>query len=345
MIRADVGAGVGAGHLMRCLALAEAWIERGGGVTVALPADVPDGLAARVAAIGAELARTPVGSDDLAWLIRRSMALKARWIVVDGYRFDADYLTAASEAGAPLLALDDDARHLAYPVRLILNQNLHARSEAYLGKTDAPILLGPSYALIRSEFRGFKDWRRRIPPVAEKVLVTLGGADPGGHTARLIEAFRVLGARDQTSTPAVRVVVGAANPRLQALREAVADQPEIEILSDVQDMGAQMRWCDLAISAAGSTVWELALLGTPMMLATASEVEEPVARSLADIGAARHLGRLADLEVGALAGQVGEILGDPTARERLRDTAGGLVDGQGAGRVVDQMLAMSPGSA
>jgi UDP-2,4-diacetamido-2,4,6-trideoxy-beta-L-altropyranose hydrolase len=345
LIRADAGAGVGAGHLMRCLALAEAWIEKGGAAVVAVPTDIPDGLAARVASIGAAVERVPAGPDDAGWLIRRSNALSARWIVIDGYRFGASYLAAVSEAGVPVLVLDDDARHPAYPAQLILNQNLHARAEDYRGKFNETLLLGPSYALIRSEFREISAWERPIPAVASKVLVTLGGADPGGHTARLIDAFRLLGGGDATHKPSVRVVVGAANPRLESLRATVAELPGVEILSDVRDMGEQMRWCDLALSASGSTVWELALFGTPMLLATASKVEEPVARSMADTGAALHLGRLDDVDVERLATRLDQILGDAALRGRLRDATARLVDGQGAGRVVDQMLAISPGPA
>ncbi len=345
LIRADAGAGVGAGHLMRCLALAESWIEGGGGVTVAVPSNVPEGLATRVALVGADMERVPADMEDADWLIRRSAALGACWIVIDGYRFDTDYLAAVSEAGTPVLAIDDDARHGTYPTRLVLNQNLHARLGDYDGKTEAPLLLGPSYALIRSEFRCAEDWERSIPDVAGKVLVTLGGADPGGHTGRLVEAFRVLSSRDSAPSPKVRVVVGAANPRLKALREAFTTSPEVEILSDVRDMGKQMRWCDLALSAAGSTVWELALFGAPMMLATASKVEEPVARSLAEAGAALHLGRLADLDVEDLVASLGQALADAALRKRLGDAAGGLVDGRGARRVVEQMLAISPGPA
>lgn len=345
LIRADVGADVGAGHLMRCLALGERWIECGGDVTVVVSADIPDGLASRAASIGAEVERLPAGAEDADWLLERAGTLGARWVVIDGYRFDERYLTAVSRAGTPVLAIDDDARHKAYPTRMILNQNLHAKSEAYAGKSDAPLLLGPRYTLIRSEFRRAGDWERHVSAVVGKVLVTLGGADPGGHTGRLIEAFSRLADRDQMLTPSIRVVVGPANPLLEFLHGIVADRPDIELLSNVLDMGEQMRWCDLAISAAGSTVWELALFGTPMMLATASEVEEPVARSLAEIGAALHLGRLADLDIADLSACFEKVMPDAALRKGLGDAAAGLVDGQGARRVVDQMLAISSGSA
>lgn len=345
LIRADVGGGVGAGHLMRCLALAEAWIARGGGAVFAVPPGLPDGLAARITGIGAEIAWLPPDSEPTGWLADLAGARGAAWVVIDGYGFGADYLAAIERRGHHLLVLDDDARRDAYPGDLILNQNLHARPEDYHAKTEARLLLGPSHALIRSEFRVAGGWKRAIPTVAEKVLVTLGGADPGGHTERLVGAFHLLAQQANGPAPSVRIVVGAANPRLVSLREIVEGHPNLELLSDVQDMGEQMRWCDSAVSASGSTVWELALFAVPMLLATASEVEEPVADSLQAIGAARHLGRLSELDVATLVTALREVLSDDGSRARLSAAAAGLVDGKGADRVIDQMLAISTQSA
>jgi UDP-2,4-diacetamido-2,4,6-trideoxy-beta-L-altropyranose hydrolase len=345
MIRADAGGTVGAGHLMRCLALAEAWIERGGRAVMAVPAGLPDGLTARIQAIGAVfhgMAETP---DAVEASLRLAVAENADWIAVDGYRFGSDWLAALAGTGRPVLAIDDDSRHDGYPVRLILNQNLHARTEDYAGKSDADLLLGPKNALIRSEFRTAPGWRRAIPERAENILVTLGGADPGGHTARVLEALRLLGESGAESPPSVRVIAGAANPRLDGLRGLAAELDGVEILSDVRDMGAQMRWCDLAVSASGSTVWEMALFATPMLLGTASPVEEPVARSLDAAGAALHLGRLAELRVEELAEAITGAMVDHSLRSRLSNAAAGLVDGEGARRVVRHMLALCDGVA
>jgi UDP-2,4-diacetamido-2,4,6-trideoxy-beta-L-altropyranose hydrolase len=341
LIRADAGTGVGAGHLMRCLALAEAWRERGGSVDMVVPKGLPDGLVARIGEIGARISWAPSEPEEGAWFAATAEARNAAWLVVDGYRFGPAYLEQAARPGRPVLAIDDDARHERYPVTVVLNQNLHASSEDYVGKTGARLLLSPWHALIRSEFRGWRDWRRSIPVRASKVMVTLGGADPGGHTEQVIEASRIARARFPNWNLKARVIVGAANPRLATLR-ALGDAAEgLEILSDVRDMGEQMRWCDLAISASGSTVWELALFQTPMLVATASRAEEPVATSLRNAGAALHMGRLEGLDIEALIDAVARVVTDEDLRSRLSLAVGAMVDGNGAERVVDQMLAIS----
>lgn len=342
LIRADGGPDIGAGHLMRCLALTEAWRQRGGAVLI-VTAPLPDGLARRVANAGAESLVVDRDADDGRSLAALAARRSVDWIVIDGYGFGPTYMAAVGETGRPILLIDDDARHEDYPVRALLNQNLHARAEGYAGKTTGRLLLGPRYALIRETLRDHQRWRRDYPETAAKVLLTFGGADPGGHGGMAIEALMRLHGSASLPDFSSRVVVGAANPRAGALRAQASDSPAIEILRDVQDMGAEIRWCDLAVSAAGSTVWELALFQTPMLLATASSVEEPVADSLAVAGAARVLGRLAGLGVDDIAGAISELLTDMAARRDLGAAAGALVDGDGADRVVEQMAALSIG--
>lgn len=340
LIRADAGPRVGAGHLMRCLALAEAWRQRGGEVVI-ISGDLPGGLTRRVASAGASSRIVSADQDNGGWLAETATAEDAAWIVIDGYGFGPDYMAAAGQSGRPLLMIDDDSRHDVYPVQALLNQNLHARAEDYADKTDAVLMLGPRHALIRSELSAWKDWVRRVPVRANRILVTLGGADPGGHTAKAIEALAALQQQAPDLDLQARVVVGGANPRLPALRAAAAGHSEIDILFDIQDMAEQISWCDIALSASGSTVWELALFQTPMLLATAVPVEEPVAASLADAGAALALGRLEDQDAAAIAAAILALADDPARRTSLAEAASRLVDGNGAARVVDQMLAIS----
>ena len=342
LIRADAGPAIGAGHLMRCLALAEAWRRRGGAVLMVTGA-LPEGLARRVAGAGAERLTIdgPDNDADGRWLAGLAEGRGAGWIVIDGYGFGPDYMVAAGESGRPVLMLDDDARHARYPVRAVLNQNLHARAEDYVGKTQATLMLGPGHALIRQDLRTWRHWKRHYPKTASKLLVTLGGADPGGHTRKVVEALGQLTHHAPEVHIVARVVVGGANPQAGALRALASENPDVALLFDVRDMAAQIRWCDAALSASGSTVWELALFQTPMLLATASGVEAPVAASLVAAGAARALGRLADLDRAACANALSALLGDAALRQSLGAAAAGLVDGDGADRVVEQMAVLS----
>ena len=80
------------------------------------------------------------------------------------------------------------------------------------------LLLGPRYAMLRREFQAMRDWRREIPAVGRKLLITMGGSDPDNFTLRLIKTFPKISVPDLEIT----VVAGGSNPQLAELRRRVA---------------------------------------------------------------------------------------------------------------------------
>ena len=142
---------------------------------------------------------------------------------------------------------------------LVLNQNINAAAEMYANReAHTRLLLGTRYVLLRREFWPWRGWRREIPAVARKVLVTLGGGDPDNVTLKVIQAL----AQVQIEGLEAVVVVGAANPHLQELQAAVQDTPQPHPPGvqrhqhgGVDGLGRR------AITAGGSTCWETAFMG------------------------------------------------------------------------------------
>jgi UDP-2,4-diacetamido-2,4,6-trideoxy-beta-L-altropyranose hydrolase len=337
VVRADADAGIGTGHVMRCLALAAGWIDRGG-AAVFLSKPLPAGIANRLTDAG--IGVVDAVADEAA--NARRTAESGDVLVVDGVRFGADDLSALAGSGLPTLAIDDLACLPRYPVDLLLNQNLHASASDYAGRTEAGLLLGPAFALLRADIRRWAGWERlverlverrvegRVEGRARRVLLLSGGADPKGVAFRLIEAVgRVDGIE-------ARLVVGAANPRLDEVREAAGDR--VSVLHDVRDMADLYRWCDVAVSAAGSTVWEMALFATPMLLGATNPSEEPSAELMDAQGAARYVGRLDAIPVEAITRALAELVASGDLRRSLGAAARRIVDGGGVDRVVDRIV-------
>src|SRR5581483_868464 len=285
LIRADAGAEIGAGHAMRCLALAEAW-HKAGGKAAFLMAATTSFVSEKIRAEGFEVVhvRAPRGSPEDARETRKlCLDRQARWLVLDGYAFDADYHQQVSLPACGLMIVDDLGNAGYRAADIILNQNLHAGPSLYRQrKPQARLLLGPRYALIRREFIATRGTAREISALATRVLVTTGGGDPRNLLPTIVQAIAEL-----TCPVEARVVVGGAVPHLKAVGGTCGSCVRIE--TGVHDLSGLMMWADIAISTAGSTCWELCCLGRPPVVIDIAENQRPIAQQLARRGIAVHV--------------------------------------------------------
>jgi UDP-2,4-diacetamido-2,4,6-trideoxy-beta-L-altropyranose hydrolase len=336
IFRADGSAAIGTGHVMRCLALAEAWRERGGAARFITAYRWP-ALEARLRAAGCDVLCpdfVPGSIGDARWSAETARQCGAAAIVVDGYHFGSDYQQAIKDTGIVLLFIDDDGRSGRYSADVVLNQNLYAREHFYRDcQPYTQLLLGAKYALLRREFLKWREWRRDISATARNLLVTLGGADAANVTEKVIAVLRRL----EMATVRVKIVAGAANSHLESLRGAVADDGRIELLTAVDDVAALMAWADVAISAGGSTCWELAFMGLPSSVVVLADNQLPVARSLDEAGAAIDIGAWPEGAEEKLLSALGDLIHDPARRRRMSEIGRQTVDGGGARRVAEHL--------
>ena len=337
LIRADASMTMGTGHVMRTLALAQAWQDAGGRV-VYIMVEAPEGILQRlrrenidVASIVAE----PGSSDDARQTIELANRHAAAWVVVDGYQFGGDYQKAIKSAGLKLLVLDDYGHAAHYWADLVLNQNLHTEESLYCSREPyTELLLGTRYALLRREFWKWRGWKRKIADVARKVLVTLGGGDHDNVALKVITALKL------TSLPDWEAVVlsGPVNPHYAALEAAIRESPwPIQLRRGTEDMPELMAWADMAIGAAGSTSWERAFMGLPSLLLVLAENQAPLSECMAARGAAMNLGWHQSIDVAIIAQQLKHLTASKTDRAAMNIAGRQLVDGEGAARVVQRM--------
>jgi UDP-2,4-diacetamido-2,4,6-trideoxy-beta-L-altropyranose hydrolase len=344
VIRADSSPDIGMGHVMRCLALAQAWRDKGRPVTFMSCGD--DGaLRRRAASNGCRFipleARHPDPTDLTATLeLLSAVAIDGHeealpWLVTDGYFFSPSYHAAVRAAGIPLLVIDDVADQPVYHADVLLNQNIDSEQFDYRYDRDTTLLLGTKYALLRREFDAGQGNPGQTPTTVRRVLVTAGGGDSHNVTLRALRALR----RSNHSPQQVVIVVGASNPHGPVLEREIGSLPNshVRLAYDVEDMAELMGWAELAISGAGSTCWELAAMRVPSLLLVLAENQRGIAEGLHRVGAAVSLGWHEQVTDAVLAAGIDSLCADRHRRERIRSRAQGLVDGQGAKRVVAAM--------
>ena len=340
LIRADASALIGTGHLMRCLALAQGWKTRGGQATF-ITACESEGLRHRLSDEGFQVIMLERPYPEPADWETTSQALAARsaaWVVLDGYHFDSAYQRWIREAGHRLLVIDDTAHLDHYYADVVLNQNINAERLRYSCEPYTRLLLGTRYALLRSEFLAWQGWRREIPDVARKVLVTLGGGDPDNQTLKVIRALQQV---DVNGVEAL-VVAGGSNPHCQELQSAVNNSGFlIRLVCNVTDMSELMAWADVVVSAGGSTCWELAFMGLPAVVLVLAENQQGIADGLDRAGGVFNLGWYTEVSIAQLASILGGLLKNPGSRRQMSQRGRELVDGLGAERVVEALWAQS----
>ncbi len=333
LIRADAGPGMGAGHVMRCLALAQAW-RRLGGQPVFLGV-MGEGLARRLQAEGCRLLPArPDARGGVAEIL--AACTPGQWVVLDGYGFAQDWQAALRSAGRRVLVVDDQHHLAEYQPHVLLNQNIRADDIAYNLPQDALLLAGTRYALIREEF-AVRPRSPREPAAPRRIFVTLGGADVFGITPLVLRGLALVGQGGLD----VRVAVGPEDPRLAEIRALGRTLAYAVEALPAPDMAEQMAWADLAVTAAGVTCWELACMGVPMAVLTVADNQGENAAGLSAAGAAVDLGQAGLATEAGLAEALGGLLADPARLVAMSAAGRGLVDGRGAHRAAEVMAALA----
>jgi UDP-2,4-diacetamido-2,4,6-trideoxy-beta-L-altropyranose hydrolase len=310
---------------MRSIALAEACRSAGGTATF-LTSEGSPGLVERIGSAGFEthlLMATPGSTKDASHTAGLARSIDASWVVADGYSFGVDYQRRVGADGLSVLLIDDVGQADAYSADVILNQNLDAHAGWYENrKAASSLLLGPRYALVRSEFGQYKTWSRTTAPVARRLLVTLGGSDPDNVTSTISAAIAGLDLE-------VRVVVGASYPH---------DLPVPSAVRDARNMPELMAWADLAISAAGSTWCELAFMGLPALVMVLADNQIEIAAAIDRHEFGINLGWHSEVQADGMVAQLEDLARDPTRRRSMGERGRALVDGLGAGRVIEVLM-------
>ena len=333
--RADASVAMGTGHVMRCLALAQAWQDAGGTATFAM-ADSTPAIEARLKTEAINIVPlqvSPGSPEDAAQTSSLARQTSATWVVVDGYQFKSEYQLTLRNSGLKVLFVDDNGESSPYAADLVLNQNAHATQEMYRNRAEhTRLLLGTRYVLLRREFAQWRDWKRNFPQVARHVLVTMGGSDPDNVTERVVEA--VLSTPELTAT----VVVGGSNPHWSDLQTRAAHSNGIlELKENASDMPRLMAEADLAVAGAGTTTWETCFLGLPALLSILADNQRHIAETLRARGVIIFLGEGKEVTPSAIAAHLAAVAGSPDLRKSMSERGRELVDGKGAERIVQAL--------
>jgi UDP-2,4-diacetamido-2,4,6-trideoxy-beta-L-altropyranose hydrolase len=330
LFRTDASPMVGTGHIMRCLALAQT-MHDAGDTAAFLTASITPSLTERLAKETLKviaLSAVPYGEEDARETAETARSMGAAWVIVDGYSFTGAYQDHLKKQGMNVLFVDDYGHAKRYSADAIVNQNIGAAEDLYKNRDDkTTLLLGTRFVLLQRIFRDHPRPERLIPRTASRLLVTLGGGDPDNVTEKTIEAVRGAEGLDVT------VVIGGANPHAKSL-QSLCEDAGMQSIVNATDMRALMDEADMALSAGGTTNYELAYLGIPALTITLADNQRAVTAGMAAAGASISLGWHEDVTPEMMREKMNLLRNDQKKRAYMATRGTALVDGDGADRVL-----------
>ncbi|MBR7089273.1 MAG: hypothetical protein IKI46_02100 [Lachnospiraceae bacterium] len=328
-IRADMNAEISTGHVMRCLSVADA-AKRMGKKAVFIAADDNPKELIESRGHGCIVLGT-VWNDmqgELEKLGEVIASEKIERLLIDHYSVTEEYLKAAGKLTEVYYL--DDLKAFDYPVSAIVCYAVYGEDYYRDREPGKKYFLGCGYAPLREAFGD--PHPKKIKEKPESILIMTGGSDPYGI------AEGILGAIPLDDFGSVNVICGRFSGRKEKLEELFAGRSNVHILPFVGNIWELYDDTDIAISAGGSTLYELASMGVPVITYSFADNQIPNVSSFAEKGFMPCAG---DVRKDDIYSNIVKLLEEMKPAEKRKDLSGKLmklVDGKGAERLAAALL-------
>lgn len=346
IFRADGNPDIGLGHIMRCLSIADAGQKFDvHSLFIAASDDFKDVIKEHgheVIILNTDYKNMLSEVNEMDKLLRM---YRPSALFVDSYQVTSAYMYALWETCKSVnsrLVYIDDVLAFAYPCDILLNYNIYGpdKKDEYKSLYQKKrilcpeLLLGTSYVPLRAEFQSLPD--RVVKKQAQKILISTGGADPD-HIAMELAKYIVCN-DSKFEQFHFHFIIGAMNDDRFEIEKLTAMNDSIILHCNVQHMQLLMSDVDLAISAAGSTLYELCATQTPAVTYILADNQMPGAEKFEENEVLRCVGDIRQLKSSFTEKVLEEavrLAGDYEERVRIADRQRLVVDGNGAKRIIE----------
>lgn len=334
-IRADGNQIIGSGHIMRCLSIAKA-LRTIGEDSIFITADnYPEGLIRKHGFTNICL------DSDWANLEKESLQLdnliltgNIKKLLIDSYYITPKYVDNIHNKTK--IAYLDDLENFSYAVDLLINYSISAEEDKYKHKYPfTKFLLGTDFIPLREQFQGIRHiYRNKV----KDILITTGGSDSFNVTGKLIQGLR---ANSQFNEINLHIIIGAFNVHKEEILKLSNIHKNICIYQNIDDMAALMSRCDMAISAGGTTLYELCACTVPIVAFTFADNQINGTKALGRHGLLYYAGDIRinlDSCILGIIQKVQEMAQNSYERKYMMEKMRCKVDGYGAKRIANEIL-------
>jgi UDP-2,4-diacetamido-2,4,6-trideoxy-beta-L-altropyranose hydrolase len=317
------GKNIGFGHITRCLSLYQAFQERG-----ILPEFIINGDN------NIEYLLKDIDFQIFNWLDKENILFEkvkdADIAIIDSYLADIYFYNKLSELAKIALYIDDNKR-LDYPKGIVLNGNIHAKNLSYPKKEGIAYLLGTKYTPLRKEFWEVPE--KKIKEKIDSIMVTFGGDDAKNMTPKILSFLN-----QKYPNLFKNVIIGRAFQNIDEIKKYADKNTNLIYYPDVEKIKEIMLESDIAISACGQTLNEVARVGVPTIGICLAENQIRNAEKWVKIGFLEYAGYYNKDNMITKIDSMLKNLHNIKLREAISKIGKNFVDGNGSVRIINEIL-------
>lgn len=253
-------------------------------------------------------------------LIDELKNVKADLLITDSYSVDEKYFEETKKIFNKTAYIDDVNKYY-FDVDFLINQNSDAEDFQYKVNSNTKLLLGAKYILLRDEFKSIP--KKRINDKVCNIMITVGGSDSYNITEKILYCISELDYN-------FHVVIGPSFEDTSFVENFKNDRILFYYNAYMCEL---MEKSDVAISACGSTLYELSACGVPTLGIIIADNQNGIANKLDDMGIINNLGWYDKISKADLINNIDKLADDYILRKCLSEKASKLIDGKGAERI------------
>lgn len=328
-IRADGSSTIGMGHIIRCITLANEFKTRNIEVLfITKKNEIVNKLLYEN-----NIKTVNIVTKNLYKEVKEVKEIlvnnQIKSIIVDSYYLNEDYLLQLHNSCKLLISIDDNNLY-KYPSDIIINGNIYATEMIYYKKDiSVKLLLGSKYIILREEFR--KSYPIKIKDKVENVLITMGGSDINSFTPIVINSIKDIDVN-------INVIIGNGFKCTEEIQKACKDSSNTNLIYNPTNMADVMKENDIAISASGTTAYELGVLGIPTILIPQAENQIKLSQKVHELNMMLNMGDHRKIKDNEIKNTLLNLIKNKSMRERMNKLSTNFVDKNGVNRIVDEIL-------
>ena len=235
------------------------------------------------------------------------------------------YTKAVRELECPVIAVTDDSQHRVIDADVIINGNPSQLGQDYSG-VSGRYLIGPKYFIMDSKYENIE--AKEPEGDVKSILLTVGGSD---HNDLL---FRILDIIERMKRElSVMIIVSKASGYVDHLQEYLKRLTmHTQLFVDVKSLVSFWEQCDIAITAAGNTLFERIATRLPGATLCQLDRQMEIADNFESLGVNVNLGSEQNVSGDILSKQIADFIENREQHHLQYMKSPQIIDGRGLRR-------------